>query len=106
MTTKDPQMQTHLPASTQPKIPKVIIIALVAVNLLLGLAQLKHGHAWANWLDVFWQWALLLLIIPAGICLVALPLKLRDNTFVLKHAFYMGLFVAFLYAINALRYLR
>lgn len=92
--------QNHIQQNEQRYVPKVLLIALVVANIFFGLAELKHG-----WVDVFKQWALLLIIIPAGITLVASPLKLRDKTFMLKNAFYMGWFVAAVYALNALRYL-
>lgn len=105
MTQPTPPSQKH---ENKPptQIPKPIIIGLVVVNLLLGLAKFKGGYEWENWLAVFWQWLWLLVIIPMGVVMVALPLKWRDPSFQLRLAYYMGLFGACIYTLQAMRYLK
>lgn len=84
--------------------PKILIHSLIIGCLLLGLSALRNGRDWQNWLNVFENWLFMLIIIPTGVAICALPFKLRDNSFELKLAYYLGMFVAFIYTLNRLRY--
>ena len=105
------------------KTPKVVLYLLVGVNLLLSFAPVRPNnplYGWhqllidllpSDWLHLFsvrtlhiaLQMLWLLLLIPAGITLVALPFKLRDPSFQLKLAFQMGLFVALIFSLQMMR---
>lgn len=85
-------------------IPKGLIHTLIAACLLLGLAALRSGKGLQGWLNVVENWVFMLLWIPLAVTIFALPFKLRDNSFELKLAYYLGMFVAFLFEINKLRY--
>lgn len=62
----------------------------------------KHGiEAWEN---VFENWVFMLLWLPCGVAVCAVPFKLRDDSFELKLAYYLGMFVAMIFTINRLRY--
>lgn len=96
------QTLTIYPAS----LPKRLIQALIAACLLLGLSGLRHGRGLVGWLTVIEHWLFMLLWIPVAVTVCALPFKLRDNSFELKLAYYLGMFVAFLFILNKLRYWR
>lgn len=87
-------------------LPKALINLLIGACVLLGLSQLRHGNNLQGWVDVLDYWAFMLLWIPTGVTVAALPFKLRDPTFELKLAYYLGMFVAFLFVLNRLRYWR
>ncbi|WP_227429281.1 hypothetical protein [Psychrobacter sp. I-STPA6b] len=82
------------------------MLSLIFACVLLGLASLRHGHDWQNWLNVIENWLLMLLIFPTATATVALPLKYRDPSFELKQAYYLGMFVALLFTLAKLRYWR
>lgn len=85
-------------------LPKGLINALIVACLLLGLAALRSSKGMQGWLNVIENWVFMLLWIPLAVTLCALPFKLRDDSFELKLAYYLGMFVAFLFVINKLRY--
>ena len=85
-------------------IPKGLINALIVGCLVLGLAALRSGKGLQAWLNVIENWVFMLLWIPTALAICALPFKLRDNSFELKLAYYLGMFVAFLFELNKLRY--
>ena len=87
-------------------LPKGLIISLIVACVLLGLSSLRHGHDLQGWLNVFENWLVMLLIFPTATAVVALPLKYRDPNFELKLAYYLGMFVAFLFTLAKLRYWR
>ena len=87
-------------------IPKGLIKSLIVGCLLLGLSGLRQGRNLDGWLTVLDNWFFMLLWLPLAVTLCALPFKLRDDTFELKLAYYLGMFVAFLFIINKLRYWR
>ncbi len=87
-------------------IPKGLIIALVIGCLLIGLSGLSHAEGWQGWLAVFENWLLMLVIFPTATAVVALPFKYRDPSFELKNAYYLGMFVSFLFTLAKLRYWR
>ncbi|OOS05718.1 hypothetical protein SAMN02745664_11430 [Moraxella cuniculi DSM 21768] len=92
-------------AITPDGIPKGLILLLVVACLLIGLAGLRYG-GWEGWLHTFENWLICLIIIPACTALVAAPLKWRDDSFDIKMAYYLGMFVALLFMIAKLRYWR
>lgn len=84
--------------------PRVLIYALIIACLVMGLASLRHGTDIQGWLNVIENWLLMLVIFPTATAVVALPFKYRDPTFELKLAYYLGMFVAFLFTLAKLRY--
>ena len=84
--------------------PRGLIIALIIACLLMGLASLRNGTGLQGWLNVVENWVFMLLWIPLAVTIFALPFKLRDNSFELKLAYYLGMFVAFLFTLAKLRY--
>lgn len=87
-------------------IPKGLIKSLIIACLLLGLVGLRQGRNLQGLLSVLDYWFFMLLWVPTAVALCALPFKIRDNSFELKLAYYLGMFVAFLFVINKLRYFR
>lgn len=95
-----------LPDKIMPRdVPKNAVGTLLLGCLLLGLAGMRAGGM-AGVCQTLENWLMMLLILPSAITVVALPLKLRDRTFDLKMVYYMGIFVAFLFVLGKLRYLR
>ena len=86
--------------------PKALIHTLIIACLLLGLSGLRAGRNIQGVLAVLDNWAFMLLWIPTAVACCAVPFKIRDNSFELKLAYYLGMFVAFIFIINKLRYLR
>ncbi len=119
------------PSSTNPhgnagvmagKTPRLILILLIAANVGMSFAPLRAGNPMLDWhaaiaqvlpiqvwfssvssQHVFVQLLLLLLLIPAAITALAIPLKLRDREFQLGLVFQMGLFVALIFVIQMMR---
>lgn len=85
-------------------IPKGLINALIIACLLLGLSAMRNKHGIEAWENVFENWAFMLLWLPCGVAVCAVPFKLRDDSFELKLAYYLGMFVALIFTINRLRY--
>lgn len=85
-------------------IPKSLINTLIIACLSIGLAALRSAKGLQGWLNVFENWVFMLLWIPLAVTIFALPFKIRDNSFELKLAYYLGMFVAFLFELNKLRY--
>lgn len=85
-------------------LPKILINTLIIACLLLGLSALREGRSLHAWLNVVENWAFMLLWIPCGVAVCALPFKLRDDSFELKLAYYLGMFVALVFTFNRLRY--
>lgn len=76
-------------------IPKPLIWILLICVLLLAGMPLRHGHGLLQWREVGWQLLVMLLLVPAGVTGLALPIWLRDRTaFDLRKAYLMGMFVA------------
>lgn len=85
-------------------LPKALINSLIIGCLFLGLAALRHGHDLDGWLNVLENWVFMLLWLPLGVTICAIPFKLRDPSFELKLAYYLGMFVGFIFILNKLRY--
>ncbi|OOS25114.1 hypothetical protein [Moraxella pluranimalium] len=92
-------------AITPVGIPKGLILLLIIACLLIGLSGLRYGGL-EGWLHVLENWLVSLIIIPAFTALVAMPMKWRDDSFDVKMAYYLGMFVAFLFMMAKLRYWR
>ena len=108
------------------KTPKVILYLLVGVNVLLSFAPIHPKNPMYDWhqliiqalpidlmasisersVHVVLQMLWLLVLIPSGITLAALPFKWRDPSFQLILAFQMGLFVAMIFSLQLMRYAR
>lgn len=88
------------------ELPNGLFIALISACLLLGLASLSRAAGWQGWLHVMESWLIMLLIIPTATATIVLPFKYRDPSFELKLAYYLGMFVAFLFTLAKLRYWR
>lgn len=100
-------MPTRIANIIYPKdLPNVLFTSLIIACLLIGLASLRHGADLQGWLNVIENWLLMLLIFPTATAVVALPFKYRDPTLELKLAYYLGMFVAFLFTVAKLRYWR
>lgn len=84
-------------------IPKSLIVVLIVANLLLGASGMRYGGL-EGILHTLENWLVLLVIIPASTALLAMPQKYREPTFDLKMAYYLGMFVAFLFMFGKLRY--
>ncbi|MFL1731634.1 hypothetical protein [Moraxella oculi] len=98
-----------LPDAIVPKdIPKTLILLLIVLVLLIGLSgfRLGGGDRWQGFLHVLENWLVSLVFIPACTALVALPIKYRDTQFDIKMAYYLGMFVSFLFMVAKLRYWR
>lgn len=87
-------------------IPKGLVHSLIIACVLVGLAGLRYGRGLQGWLTVIEYWVFMLLWIPLGVTICALPFKIRDKSFELKLAYYLGMFVALLFIVNKLRYWR
>lgn len=86
-------------------VPPLLIYLLVGTNILLGASGMRYGGL-EGLLHTLEHWLFLLVILPLFTTLVAVPVKWRDNSFDLKMAYYMGMFVAMLFMIGKLRYWR
>ena len=119
VSTATPQTDT---AASARKTPTIILALLVAANVGISFAPLRPGNPMLDWhaaiaqvlpiqvwfssvssQHVFVQLLLLLLLIPAAITALAIPLKLRDREFQLGLVFQMGLFVALIFVIQMMR---
>ena len=89
-------------------LPRGLIGALVLACLLVGLSGLRYGGAGSleGWLHVLENWLIMLWLMPCATALAAMPLKYRDDSFDVKMAYYLGMFVALLFMIARLRYWR
>lgn len=86
-------------------IPKPLIVVLIAANLILGASGMRYGGL-EGVLHTLENWLILLVIIPASTALLAMPQKIREPSFDIKMAYYLGMFVAFLFMLGKLRYWR
>ena len=87
-------------------LPNGLFTSLIIACLFMGLASLRHGTSFQDWLNVIENWLIMLLIFPTATATVALPFKYRDPTLELKLTYYLGMFVAFLFTLAKLRYWR
>lgn len=85
-------------------LPKSLINGLIIACLLLGLSAIHSGQGIEAGENIFQNWVLMLLWIPTGVAVCAVPFKLRDESFELKLAYYLGMFAAFIFVLNRLRY--
>lgn len=108
------------------KTPTVILYLLVGLNVLVAFAPVRPknpmydwhqliiqampvdliGLLTERWVHVVLQMLWLLVLIPSGITLAALPFKWRDPSFQLKLAYQMGLFVALIFSLQLMRHAR
>lgn len=98
-----------LPDKIIPKdIPKGLILTLIIVIMLTGLSAYRHGEGsfGQGVLHVLENWVLYLLLIPGCTALVSLPIKYRDDSFDVRMAYYLGMFVGMLFMMAKLRYWR
>lgn len=119
VSTATPQTDSAAPAR---KTPTIILALLVAANVGISFAPLRPANPLLEWhaaimqvlpvqawfssvshQQLFLQLLLLLVLIPSAITALAVPLKLRDRQFQLGLVFQMGLFVAFIFAIQMMR---
>ncbi|STY91479.1 hypothetical protein [Moraxella bovis] len=98
-----------LPDSLVPKdIPKGLILTLIIVIMLMSLSAYRYGNGntMQGILHVLENWVLYLVLIPSCTALVSLPIKYRDNSFDVRMAYYLGMFVGLLFMMAKLRYWR
>ncbi|MDO4699202.1 MAG: hypothetical protein Q4A69_00750 [Moraxella sp.] len=98
-----------LPDRFVPKdVPKGLILTLIVLIALLSLSGLRHGQGdrLQGWLHVLENWVFYLFLLPACTALISMPIKYRDDSFDVKMAYYLGMFVGFLFMIAKLRYWR
>ena len=103
------KLSNLLPDAIVPKdIPKGLILTLIIAVILTGLSGFRHGGGdrWQGWLHVLENWVLYLVLFPALTALVSMPIKYRDDSFDVKMAYYMGMFVSLLFMLGKLRYWR
>lgn len=86
-------------------VPKPAIMTLIGTCLLVGLSGMRY-RGFEGFLHVLENWLIMLVLIPSATALIALPIKYRDDSFDIKLAYYMGMFVALLFMIGKLRYWR
>lgn len=95
-----------LPDKWVPKdIPKPLVMTLLISCLLTGLSGMRHGGI-EGILHTLENWLFMLVIVPCLVSLVAMPIKYRDDSFDIKLAYYLGMFVALLFMLSKLRYWR
>lgn len=98
-----------LPDRLVPKdVPKGLVLTLIIAVMLTGLSGFRHGggDTVQGWLHVLENWVLYLVLFPALTALVSMPIKYRDDSFDVKMAYYLGMFVGFLFMLAKLRYWR
>lgn len=98
-----------LPNRFVPKdIPKGLILTLIVIIMLMSLSAYRYGNGNTvqGILHVLENWVLYLLLIPSFTALVSMPIKYRDDTFDVKMAYYLGMFVGLLFMLAKLRYWR
>lgn len=95
-----------LPDRWVPKdIPKPLAISLIGLCFLVGLSGMRYRGV-EGLLHTLENWLFMLIIVPCLVSLVAMPIKYRDNSFDIKLAYYLGMFVALLFMLSKLRYWR
>lgn len=98
-----------LPDRFVPKdIPKGLILLLIVVIMAMSLSAYRYGRGDTvqGILHVLENWVLYLFLIPSCTALVSMPIKYRDDNFDVKMAYYLGMFVGFLFMMAKLRYWR
>ncbi|MDO4897042.1 MAG: hypothetical protein Q3971_06740 [Moraxella sp.] len=98
-----------LPDCLVPKdIPKGLILTLIITIMLMSLSAYRYGNgnALQGILHVLENWVLYLFIIPSCTTLVSMPIKYRDDSFDVRMAYYLGMFVGLLFMMAKLRYWR
>ncbi len=98
-----------LPDRFVPKdVPKGLILTLIVIIMLMSLSAYRYGEGDTvqGVLHVLENWVLYLLLIPSCTALVSMPLKYRDDSFDVKMAYYLGMFVGLLFMLAKLRYWR
>lgn len=89
-------------------IPKGLILALIVVIMLMSLSAYRYGegNTVQGILHVLENWVLYLLLIPSCTALASMPMKYRDDSFDVRMAYYLGMFVGLLFMMAKLRYWR
>lgn len=103
------KLSNILPDRFVPKdIPKGLALMLIVAVMLTSLSGFRHGggNTWQGVLHVLENWVLYLVLFPALTALVSMPIKYRDNSFDVRMAYYLGLFVGLLFMLAKLRYWR
>ncbi|MDO5651487.1 MAG: hypothetical protein Q4G13_05050 [Moraxella sp.] len=98
-----------LPDRFVPKdIPKGLVLTLIIVVMLFGLSGFRYGGGdrLQGWLHVLENWVLYLVLFPALTALASMPIKYRDDSFDVRMAYYLGMFVGLLFMFAKLRYWR
>ncbi|UNU74339.1 hypothetical protein LU293_08780 [Moraxella nasovis] len=98
-----------LPDCWVPKdVPKGLILSLIAIIMLIGLSSYRYGEgdAWQGVLHVLENWVFYLILMPSLTAVISSPIKYRDESFDLKMAYYLGMFVGLLFMLAKLRYWR
>lgn len=98
-----------LPDQLVPKdIPKGLILALIITIMLMSLSAYRYGNgnAFQGVLHVLENWVLYLFLFPSLTALVSMPIKYRDDSFDIRMAYYLGMFVGLLFMMAKLRYWR
>ncbi len=99
-------MKWLIPDAITPKdIPKGLIFLLIVAVMLIGMSGLRYGGL-EGWLHTLENWVICLILIPSFTALVASPMKWRDDSFDLRMAYYLGMFVSLLFMVGKLRYWR
>lgn len=92
-------------AITPSGIPKTLIALLILSCLLMGLSGFRY-QGLEGWLHVLENWLVMLVMIPAFTALISTPIKWRDESFDVRLAYYLGMFVALLFMLAKMRYWR
>lgn len=103
------KLSNILPDRFVPKdIPKGLALTLITAVMLTSLSGFRHGggNTWQGVLHVLENWVLYLMLFPALTALVSMPIKYRDDSFDVRMAYYLGLFVGLLFMLAKLRYWR
>lgn len=103
------KLSNLLPDCLAPKdVPKGLILALIAIIMLMSLSAYRYGggNPVQGILHILENWVLYLVLIPSCTALVSMPIKYRDNSFDVKMAYYLGMFVGLLFMLAKLRYWR
>lgn len=98
-----------LPDCAVPKdVPKGLALTLIVAVMLVSLSGYRYGGSdtWQGVLHILENWVLYLILFPALTALASMPLKYRDDSFDVKMAYYLGMFVGLLFMLAKLRYWR
>lgn len=103
------KISSIIPDCFVPKdIPKGLVLTLILAIVFMSFSAYRYGHgnAMQGMLHVVENWVLYLLLIPSCTALVSMPIKYRDDSFDVRMAYYLGMFVGLLFMMAKLRYWR